>query len=572
MDASSKQTAQQAITELFKFMDIKRVVCVDDEYASTVSIEEFIAVCSVLNPTDLQAIPELAPFVFDEEDIWRVQLRAKWEEFEEDTKTQLYRQILLLKGNGETDTKDAGILGSLLAGHELQELSPSQWKKMKGQLLQDVVNHKTLFLFDQNLIRDGGSETGGITLIQEILSSEEYSDKVMCGLLSSTFEPDIEIARWHEYAKDYTLDRDKFVLISKRRLSEDPLGFARMVKLTVLNTHCRVMKEKVSTVLHTVNQQAQNRVEEINIYDFEHIVFHSSNREGVWEPDTLFRIYGLYQRAAARQQAREDAELHALAGRIRNVSNISTKSNGVPPLNSWKIQRMEMYERHEYLNSLHMPIELGDIFQQTNGKKYILLAQPCDLMVRSDGKRHHAVTEVTLAGIVDAMPKKKSSSEIVGHDAHYELQYFDETSGVSRFVSFRKAHTVRLFVLDLCVYQDDGSAKLQLEKECSANVIPTWKLHHIEISKGVRKAITRYADFANKGSARDILKLLIPCSSNENLFKGTIDPQLNTISYDFARVGRLCQPYSGAMLTKYATYIARTAFEHDFGKDIEDEQ
>lgn len=572
MDASSTETAQQAITQLFKFMDIKRVVCVDDEYAFNVSIEEFIAVCSVLKPTVLQAIPELASFAFDEADIWPAQLRTKWEEFEEDMKIQLYRQILLLKDNGETDAKDAGILGNLLAGHELQELSPSQWNDMKGQLLQDVVNHKTLFLFDQNLIRDGGSETGGITLIQEILSSEEYSDKVMCGLLSSTFEPDIEIERWHEYAKDYNIDRDKFVLISKRRLSEDPLGFARMVKLTVLNTHCRVMKEKVSAVLHAVNQQIQERVEEINIYDFEHIVFHSSNREGVWEPDTLFRIYGVYQRVAARKQAREDEELHALAGRIRSVSNISTKSNGIPPLNSWKIQRMEMYEGNEYLNSLHMPIELGDIFEQSSGKKYILLAQPCDLMVRSDGKRHHAVTEVTLASIVDELPKSKRSGEIVGHDAHYELQYFDETLGVSRFVSFRKAQTVRLFVLDLCVYQDDGSAKLQLESECSSNVIPAWKLHHIELSKVVKKAITRYSDLAQKGVSKDILKLVIPCSSNENLFKGTIDPKQNAISYDFKRIGRLCQPYSGAMLTKYATYIARTAFEHDFGKDIANEQ
>ena len=206
---------------------------------------------------------------------------------------------------------------------------------MKDQLLEDVENHKTLFLFDQDLSKGGGPEKGGILLIQQILSSK-YSDKVICGLLSSTFAPEKEQEEWNEYAQDPKLDRDKFILISKQRLSEDPLGFARMVKLTILNTHFGALKEKVSSVIDDVNEEAKNEVEAINIYDFEHIVFHSSSKEGVWEPDTLFRIYGLYQRAAARRKARDDAELHALAARIRSVSNISTKSNGVPPLASWK--------------------------------------------------------------------------------------------------------------------------------------------------------------------------------------------------------------------------------------------
>ena len=47
MDVPSAQTAQQAITKLFNFMEIKRVVCVDDEYGSTVSLEEFITACSL---------------------------------------------------------------------------------------------------------------------------------------------------------------------------------------------------------------------------------------------------------------------------------------------------------------------------------------------------------------------------------------------------------------------------------------------------------------------------------------------------------------------------------------------
>src|SRR5262249_35740155 len=150
-------------------------------------------------------------------------------------------------------------------------------------------------------------------------------------------------------------------------------------------------------------------------------------------------------------------------------------------------------------------------------------------------KRHQAVNEVTLAEIVEELPKKKhadGTDETVGHDNHYELKYFDQTTRLNRFVSFRKAHSVRLFVLDLCVFQDDGVAKLKLETDSSSNIIPTWQARYAEVSKEAKKAITRYADFAKQRTPRDILKLLIPCSSNGNLFKGKIDPQQNIISYD----------------------------------------
>ena len=57
-----------------------------------------------------------------------------------------------------------------------------------------------------------------------------------------------------------------------------------------------------------------------------------------------------------------------------------------PSLEAERLYQREVYEDAEYLSRLHTPIELGDLFRKENGsKRFVLVAQPCDLMVRNDG-------------------------------------------------------------------------------------------------------------------------------------------------------------------------------------------
>ena len=79
----------------------------------------------------------------------------------------------------------------------------------------------------------------------------------------------------------------------------------------------------------------------------------------------------------------------------RRVSTIPEKvaaalGEGGPSPGALRIQRYETYESDGELNGFHVPIELGDIFEKvTNRRRYILLMQPCDLMVRGNGKRSY---------------------------------------------------------------------------------------------------------------------------------------------------------------------------------------
>lgn len=354
--------ARKSIRELFASLEIKRVVCVDDQYDQRPSFEKFKLLYEQANPDELETIPEIQSIMFTDPDLVQERVLEKfWEALSEKDKGRVHTQ-LRAKANGSNDSRYAVVLKDLLQQFDFRELSLTQWRRNKPQYISEVREIKTLFLFDQDFSKESGSTQEGLNLIEDILASEE-SDAIMCGLLSHTFDPEEEHTLLESYTRDHLNNKDKFIFISKQQLRNDPLEFARCVKLTALSPKCKRLKEIAADVIDQAHAEAYEKVENINIYDFEHMIFQSSISEGVWEPDTLFRLFGLYHRTKAREMARVNDELRKVAEYIRPISTISTVSEESPKLRAWEIQRLELYESEEYINNLCMPIELGDIFE-----------------------------------------------------------------------------------------------------------------------------------------------------------------------------------------------------------------
>jgi hypothetical protein len=195
-------------------------------------------------------------------------------------------------------------------------------------------------------------------------------------------------------------------------------------------------------------------------------------------------------------------------------------------------------------------------------------------MVRDSGKRgKEAMTDVVFAEVV-AKPGKDRTG-------FYELEYFDDADGKSRYVSFRDSHNVRLWILDLCVYRTDGLAVFQVGAPCPAKVIPSWRARYAKITDMAMKVLQDYANLdeklrkdcqsEHKAISPELKRLSIPRSSSESLFAGEISPAEKVIQYKCQRVARLAQPWAGAMLMQYAHYFSRAAFEHDFGQGVDPE-
>jgi hypothetical protein len=236
-----------------------------------------------------------------------------------------------------------------------------------------------------------------------------------------------------------------------------------------------------------------------------------------------------------------------------------------------------------------MPIELGDIFevkQKDVIRNFVLLAQPCDLMVRKNGKRKKAVQEAILAEIInpDKLEAKDDKGKPKDIDAFYELCYFNKNSKESFFVSFQKRHSIKLSIIDLCAYQNDGSARLNIDSPCHEHVIPTWQSHYKNLVGIMAEYINQYKKIYSyciklpREEHEQILALAVPrilalppsqpVNEEESPFTGKfiVSESESSIYYDLRRCGRLSQAHSTALLAKFAAFIARTAFEHDFGE------
>jgi len=563
--------ARSAVKLILDAMSVERVVCVDDTYVDEPTLEEVIVAALSLDPAVLaELLPEIGN-IPDDQDVLRDQLRHLWEQLNGETRNDRADKILaaarLRDTSGTDDPGDASILNDLVPNEMLLTLSPRQWDEQREALLQQNREQRTLFLFDQDLGGEGAQAQRGINIIAALLARNDAGE-LICGLLTHTVTPETQPRRWKELGQEHNIPLDQFLVIPKQYLPKDPVMFAQTLKLLALLPDFAQLKEKAKTVMTEASIKAAARVDDINIYDLDYIVFQVSSTEGLWEPDMLFRLHNLFHRLESRKLAHEGGELETIASKLRALSNIPTVTITMPESSTWAIQQKELYESAEYLNGNHLPLEVGDIFERTDSeskKRYILLAQPCDLMVRSDGKRSPEIARVPVAEVIRRSEPPKQSSE---------MAYFGNSPNERWYVNLKQVHQVRICVLDLCVFNENGLAKIQPETAVSDRIRPAWKARYKILAKLFRKRVNRIGLLSQaENESADIASLkqklrteLTGDLLNEEPFKGSV-VEMNGqagIAYNCRRVSRLFGARAYGLLMDYTSSVGRMAYDRDF--------
>lgn len=567
--------ARTAVENILTALGVARVVYVDDANGEAVTLEDVIAATTCLDKKLLAGVmPELGEVIPDDPDVLRQKVRDVWARLDAASQKERAQAVLIASrrhdGNDTDDVADASILSDLVPNAKLVSLSPLQWEEQKEQLLRESKDQRTLFLFDRDFSDTGGDAEGGIKIIASLLASNE-TESLICGLLTHTVTPETQSQQWVELSRTYNIPKDRFVVIPKLHLSKAPILFAQTLKFVALSPDFTELKRKTKEIIAAAATVAANRVEEdVSIYDLDHIVFQVSADEGLWEPDMLFRLHALFHRLESRRLAHEGGALELIAGKLRAVSGIPTSSNlFTPPSSAWILQREEMYESNDHINKNHLPLEVGDIFERVGAdstKRYVLLAQPCDLMVRSDGERHPELQRVPLAEVV--------STNMAPHYSE-EMPYFGASPKEKWYVKFRLVHFVRPYILDLCVLNQDGIAKLVLGSSAPSNVRPVWKKRHEYLlrllNKAVRKADQLAPTVNDSGAVRqfkqNIARDLGGEFFNDDLFKGSLAEAggTRTVTYDCKRIGRLSRARAIGLLMSYTASLSRPAYDRDFG-------
>jgi hypothetical protein len=560
----SKLTPEETIKSVLVAAGIKRVVSVDDHYDFLPNVADVQAKVQAmdhaqlrgrLNSCDCGALYSDDPETLSDRVVkfWTNETAARKVDF-------LFAIGLLEKGKEQaTDARALSRLPTFFTSFDFEPLGLPEWRASKEQIIKRSAGERTLLLFDEDLRGQGGGKDEGLTLIKEALALGGEADFI-AGLVSHNYHlPDL-----HDKAKslvnDHSLPQHKFTLIPKELLidKQSATKFAGLIKLTVVTKPYAALIERARKIFIESVEVAGEQIKQMTIYDLDEIIFQSSYKEGVWEPNTLFRLLGIFHRGESQTRAFEDPSLRETSTEIRRISGIETPFKSSPSSDIFRVQHMENYEDADRLNNLHRPTELGDIYEDTNThEKYILIAPQCDLMVRKEGYRGDS-NDILKDGVLAQIVRGKTHAEGMG----WKLDFYVENE--EHFVDFKTAFVVRLMDLDLCVFNSNGAATFTIGPQPSPLLIPAWEKRHGVVKNQVAEIVETYRRIAPQDQQADEINRLLTRSNRDSFFKGKINPETANLEYGMKRVMRLLTPRSTALIGAYSKFLDRDAFQHTF--------
>ena len=606
---AERAEARKASQDLLQHSGITRIICVDDCYAAAARTADEVSAALKANQLTAQDLTEIASTAGALATLAEpglplalavTVLEDAWDSLDESHQARILAVVEarlgpeLADGESYPDPDAAFTLHELLAEpHEYLTLTLHQWRARKVELLADT--RRTLVLFDRDFSREGLATDAGEGEIESLLNEAPGDWKI--GLLTHTVvDADAEVTTWRSLSKRFKAVSSRFLVIAKGRLAERPGTFPRMLKLTLLAPELEQLQQRVHEAVQEIWREANQNVLEIDPYTLEAALTGERLKEGTWGPETLLRVTGAFTQDRIRAKLRGDTEVHRATAQIALLGQIMPAISDSMRVRRElaEIERLEFYDSPEHLNELYFPIEAGDIFvledfdqeptkfedpraphststeiipgriARKEGLKYlILLAQPCDLAVRSNGSRSNGLAYARMAPLhlISNRVATQPGGTAVGS---FDLPYFDADTHAGMEARLSRQQIVPFEALDMCAFNADGRSALGASADTPALLLPNWRDHHQLLGKWVTKTAKQYAAMnphriPGKGAiaVTQALTNSGTCPSLSSL----ISVRGPAIHYGIRRVTRLREPYRSALLTRMAQREARDAFD-----------
>jgi hypothetical protein len=437
-------------------------------------------------------------------------------------------------------------------GAGLRTFSLKTWTSSGVQEFSSAAED-TLFVIDKEFKREPGA-IDGTKLLVDIVNQKQTQAPFCIMLTHTCTEADQERSRV-EIATAKDLPPHRFCVLSKQQNSElaiDP-RFARAIR-TVM-TH-KFNGEIAYTICRTIQHSAGETAKALtkqSVSDLEQALFENSIEEGVLEYDVVLRVFDIEQRYALNHALQDPGIQNQLraARKFRTLTGSANLGNMQTDMSFFRdLRRREVFLEGAGLNTLHAPLACGDVFETETepAKRYLFLAQPCDLMVRENGKRR---AEIGLLVVINEVAVEHAQSPLSAYR-------FFEIKGVfgndrNWQIDFQHLLVVDLFVLDFAVLNSDGRVQLHREQpEPSIVLTAGW------------------ARVLKRAKCRIFPKDAPPLNPKIGMGKHAagLDGRVegNLLYYPLRRIGRLEPNMATAILAAWATFQTRAALEHDFAQ------
>jgi hypothetical protein len=547
--------ARDTAKALLAIVGVTRVVCVDDNFEG--ELADLVEVCSRL-PDDTPPVSGMDGISFDgPPEIWRQALTNAWDDLSGTERRIALADARDKAGDLESDDHlNAGALGSFFDSTiDFVPMTPEDWQSQSAEILGTAGTTLTLVLFDFEL----GDGEDGLKLITD-LYDKDTAGVVWAGLFTHTVSIAEEGDKWDEFAKAPGIVRERFILLSKSHMGPEPSSFPQALKIALMSTPSAVLRECVSQSIQEQVVNALSNLSDMSPSEFERIVFGLSLAEGMLEIDMLMRLFDAFLRTGVRASVHATEDVRKTISILRRLSEVPTQEISAT-IQAQRIFRMEVYEEAAYLNEIHAPLELGDVFSTAPGKWMVLVGQPCDLMVRSDGKRAPEVNSVTLLKVVTDDPNARSTDEpfsLSRARPAFELPAFNVETGLPAWALLDRSLSVPIETLEYCVFTSDGISTAPQSGSAPEWMNPSWEKRHKILVKDVKKLHEDIVSSSGKNQKRLKVKEFFGKRHLEGI---SFDIKEDEIHFRLRRIARLRGQYSRALLTRYAVHLSRDAFE-----------
>jgi hypothetical protein len=477
-----------------------------------------------------------------------------WSELPPERREELCERArsLLLKADAGRPLTDLEWLVAMFPPGAVMLVEPGVWRDKSGELTAGEA--PPLVLFDQHL---AGHEQTGLDLLKEYREAASGDLDPPAGIISNEVDEDGQLRGAPEEGPP-EVPSGSLVMISKDHLQEDRLDEALgLLRLTANLPHLSSARDHVVAGLTADVETAAKKLATMSPRVLEDLVYRSSAIEGAWEGETMARVVRLLVTQSTRDREAGDDDLKAVIRRARLLSEHAPSKDDRSVAIAEQLQRTENYVAGEWVNALQLPLANGDIFAFGDGDAsayYVLAAQPCDLVLRADGKRE-AQAGALLPIVEKRNPKPTLLTEPLPTKPPTPLPESAE-------VQLKKGLVVSLEVLDLCWFAATGTTKIDDVDVMGTEPMLTEGMNERRrwLTERAREALVELNAAEDETSLHQLLL--------ERLSSGPARVQHDRSApqrwaFPLRRVARLAHPQAEALLVRYSAAQARAAFDHD---------
>ena len=369
----------------------------------------------------------------------------------------------------ERGTEDPALaaLQEILRSHQPLQLTPNQWQARASELLERAESDPTLFLIDQRL---GDNREGG-SLVKDLLDSNRTSDGCMFCILTADVGIDNEFEYWMEICDKYGFTPGQVGIVAKEHLTDNQIGFARMLKISLTASEVEKVRTGVMNATRQGLEAGLERFGELDLPTLTSIVFESSHIEGAWEVETILRVVRAFVDASLDNHVYGDSEIADAVKTIGAAASVGTGTDDRLIKAAFEIQHAERYVTGDFLAERRLALANGDLFEITDpsGARslWVLVAQACDLAIRSNGKRNGSPTHLAV------VPVEQRTNAPQG--AHVELLHYFPPDSTRAFVRMTMPAYMPTAILDLAAFSATGEAVWSRGAEVDAMRVAGWE-------------------------------------------------------------------------------------------------